>query len=492
MPHSASLSPCWRRLAPAGRRARSALRGGRASCVLPLLLLLAGCGVGPDYHPASAGDLGVPEAYGHGPSGAFDAMAAARWWQRFGDPALDGLVDAAVAHNNDIAQARANLVQARESARQARALLLPSAGATASGGRTMVSPGADSSSFSLGADASWEADLFGGNRRSIEAARANAQAVAYDLASVRIAIVGEVVTNYVAVRLAQEQLRIARDTLTTLDDNLQIARWRVQAGLASSLDEQEARTQRATTAATIPTYEKSYRAALARLAVLTGQAPGAATQALEAEDALPVPPGGIAVGIPADTLRQRPDVRAAERALAAETARIGVAKSALFPALTISGSVGTSALKLGNLGDVVTGGLFATLSQLLFDGGVTNSRIRAQRAAAEGAFAAYRGTVLTALEDVENGLVATETTDERARQYAIALDAATNSAIIARSQYRAGLTDFPTLLETERSLLSSRNSDAAARADRALAMVQLYLALGGGWQSTDEDGNEHG
>lgn len=462
--------------------------GLASSALLAPVLLLTACAVGPDYRAAPATELGVPDAYERGMPGAFDVATAARWWTQLNDPALDALVEAAIAGNLDIAQAKSRLAQARESAVQAGAQLMPSASATGKGGRTVVSPGVDSSSFSVGADASWEADLFGANHRSLEAARASAQAADYDLAAVRIAIIGEVVTNYVNARLAQEQLRIARETLATQDDNLQIARWRVQAGLASSLDEQQARTQRATTAATIPTLEQSWRSALARIAVLTGQAPGEATRALESGGGIPVPPRGIAVGIPADTLRQRPDVRSSERSLASATAQIGVAKAALFPALTISGNIGTSALKLGNLGDVVTGGLFGTLGQLLFDGGATASRVRAQRAVAEEAYAAYRGAVLGALEDVQNGLVAVDATAVRAQALAEGLDAATNSAIIARSQYRAGLTDFPTLLETERSLLSSRTSEASARADEALALAQLYLALGGGWQTMQEDG----
>lgn len=428
----------------------------------------------------------MPEGYGRSVPSPFQEEEAALWWQRFGDPVLDALVDKAITNNLDLAQARARLIQARESAVQAGAALLPSASATGSGGRNFISPGADSGSYSLGATASWEVDLFGGNRRNREAARAEARAAGFDLATVRVSIVAETVTNYIQARLSQEQLRIARETLASQDDNLQIVRWRVQAGLVSSLDEEQARTQRAQTAAGIPTIEQSYRSALARIAVLTGEAPGVSTRALETPVALPMPPRGIATGIPADTLRQRPDVRSAERTLAAETARIGVVQSALFPALSIDGNIGTSALRLGNLGDVITGGLFAGISQLLFDGGAAASRVRAQKAATDGAFASYRQTVLTALEDVENGLVAVDATDERAKQNAIALDAASNSAVLARSQYQAGLTDFQTLLEAERSLLSSRNSEASGRADQSLAAVQLYRALGGGWQTMNE------
>ena len=284
---------------------------------------------------------------------------------------------------------------------------------------------------------------------------------------------------------AAEQLGIAREALVVQDDNLQIAGWRVMAGLASSLDEEQARTQRAQTAASIPGLEQASRNALARIAVLTGQAPGEATRMLETASPIPAAPAAIAAGFPADTLRQRPDVRAAERSLAAQTARIGVARSALLPALSINGNIGTNALRLGNLGDVITGGLFAGLSQLIFDGGARASRVRAQRAGADGAFSAYQQSVLSALQDIDNGLAANEATAERLRQSAIALDAAGNSAILARMQYRSGLTDFRTLLEAERSLLSSRNSEAASRADRTLAAVQLYRALGGGWQETE-------
>lgn len=452
---------------------------------LMMASLLMGCSIGPDYRPPTEASLGIPLGYGRFNGTALDDRQLAQWWTLFGDPVLEGLVNKAVSGNLDSAQARARLVRAREAAIQAGAAYLPTLSAGLDGGRNFRIPGSDSNSFSVGANASWEVDLFGGIGRSVEAARADAQGAEYDLATVRVAIIAETVTNYIQVRLAQDQLRIARETLAIQDDNLQIARWRVMAGLASSLDREQARTQRAQTAASIPSLEQVYRGALARIAVLTGQAPGEATRVLETQSQIPIAPAMIAVGIPADTLRQRPDVRAAERTLAAETARIGVAKSALLPALSISGNVGTSALSLGKLGDLVTGGLFAGLSQLIFDAGKTASRVRAQRAAVDGAFAAYRQSVISSLEDIENGLVAIDATAERYRQSVIALDAASNSAVLARIQYRSGVSDFRTLLEAERSLLSSRNSEAASRADRALAMVQLYRALGGGWQQME-------
>jgi outer membrane protein TolC len=222
--------------------------------------------------------------------------------------------------------------------------------------------------------------------------------------------------------------------------------------------------------------------------VLTAQAPGAATASLETAAPIPAPPSSIAAGFPADTLRQRPDVRSAERGLAAATARVGVAQAQLLPSLSLSGSLGTSALTTGGLFDAITGSLFAGISQLLFDGGARASQVRSQQAAVDGAYAAYRQTVLTALEDVENALVAVSSADERGQQFAIAREAANNSAILARLQYQSGLTDFQTLSNIETSLLSSSNSLASSRAAEALAVVQLYNALGGGWQ-TIENGN---
>jgi NodT family efflux transporter outer membrane factor (OMF) lipoprotein len=423
--------------------------------------------------------LSVPDAY-YGPAGAAAPADLSRWWELFGDPLLTRLVGEASAGNLDLAQAAARLIQARESLVQARAGLVPTVGASAGAGRD-VGPGNDRTSFNVGADASWEIDLFGRIRRGVEAAAADAQAAYFDREALRVAVAAEVATNYIQARLAQERLALARDTLAIADDNLQIAGWRVQAGLVSSLDSEQARAARAQTAASIPGLEASLAGAGYRLAVLTGRAPGALTAELGEVRPIPRGPRDVAAGIPADTLRQRPDVRAAERNLAAATARIGVAEAQLYPGLRLSGSIGTAAFSLGGLFDAISGSILAGLDQTLFDGGRLRSQLRSQRAATEAALAAYRQSVLTSLEDVENALVALRAARERQAQFAIALEAATNSAILARTQYRAGLTDFQQLLEAERSLLSARDGLAGSRGDEALALVQLYRALGGGW-----------
>ena len=452
----------------------------RLCLTLAVALPLQACVVGPNYTPPASGRLGVPNAYSV-PAHVGTLPDISAWWTGFNDPELTSIIERARKDNLDIVQAVSRLKQAREGLVQARAALFPTANASAGYSRNLLSSTGPRNNFSIGADASYQANLFGGTTRSIEAARATEQASGFDLATVQTSIAAEVARNYILVRQYQSALKIARESLALQDDNLEIAGFRVQAGLVSSLDQEQARAQRAQTAAQIPTIEQNYVTALNLLGVLTGQAPGALKAELEAVRPIPAVPADIPVGIPGDVLRQRPDVRAAERNLGAATAQIGVAKAALYPALNITANIGTSASSIGNLANIVTGGLFAGLSQLLFDGGRTRSRVRAQEAAAEGSFAAYKSTVLTGLEDVENALQALHAAKDRQREFAVAFDASNNAAILARSQYRAGLTDITTLNTGEASLLSARNGMYSALGDQAQAMVALYLALGGGW-----------
>ena len=453
----------------------------RRTAALLCALLAAACTVGPNYRAPAPASLAVPDTYVGRPAGTAPADLG-RWWDVFNDPLLSRLVGDANSGNLDLAVAAARLVQARESLVQARAGLVPTVTGSASAGRDF-GPGPDHTTFAVGADAAWEIDLFGRIRRGIEAAGADAETSYYDREAVRVATAAEVATNYIDARLSQERLAIARDTLAIADDDLQIATWRRQAGLVSSLDVEQARGARAQSAASIPTIESSFASASYRLAVLTGRAPGALGPDLAEVRPIPHGPADVAVGIPADTLRQRPDVRASERSLAAATARIGVAEAQLYPALRLSGNIGTSAFSLGGLFNAVTGGILGGLTQTLFDGGRLRSQVRSQQAATDAALATYRQSVLTALEDVENALQALTAARARQAQFTVALDAANNSTLLARTQYRSGLTDFQQLLEAERSLLSARDGLAASRADEALALVQLYRALGGGWDS---------
>ncbi|MDT8759035.1 efflux transporter outer membrane subunit [Sphingomonas psychrotolerans] len=466
---------------------------------LALALPLAACAVGPDYRPRTAPELGVPDRY----SVSADQRARedlTRWWEKFDDPQLASLVQRAQASNLDIAQAVTRLRQARESLVQQRAALLPTIGVSGGASRseslrggtttTTLPDGTVTSfsqggrnSFSIGGDASYQVDLFGGVRRGVESARAGYEAAGFDYATVLISIEAETARNYVLARAAQAQLANARESLALQDDNLQIAQWRVQAGLVSTLDQEQARAQRAQTAATIPSIEANYNGFVSRLGVLTGQAPGALKAELEAPRPIPRGPAQVTTGIPAEALRQRPDIRAAERNLAAATAQIGVAEAQLYPSLGIGGSIDAGSSVLSSIFDVITGRLFANIAQTIFDAGRTRSQVRSARATADSAFLSYKQTVLTSLEDIENAIVALQAAQRRETEFRIALEAANNQAILARMQYRSGLTDFTTLNQAESQLLSARNGLVGAQSDQSTALIQLYQSLGGGWDS---------
>ncbi|GLS99145.1 RND transporter [Sphingobium jiangsuense] len=463
------------------------------------LMTMTACSVGPDYRPKSAAELGVPDTWSV--TAETEAEDLNRWWTRFDDPLLSQLVEQAARANLDIAQAIARLRQAREALVASRADLFPSLSGSAGynrtepvrgGGATVTLPdgtvtttgGQGRDSFSAGLDASYQLDLFGEVRRSVEASRAQYEASGFDYATVLLSVQGEVARNYVLARAYQAQLDNARASLAIQDDNLEIAGFRVQAGLVSSVDQEQARASRAQSAANIPQIEQQYNAAVSRIAVLTGQAPGALKPALAEARPIPTGPQAVGIGIPADLLRRRPDIRAAERALAAATAQIGVSKAQLFPRLTISGSLDANSSDFNSLFDTITGGLFAGISQTIFNAGRLSAQVRSSRAAADGAFAAYRSAILTALEDTENASVALRAATQREALFAIAYDAALNSALLARSQYRSGLTDFTTLNTQEAALVSARNGLVQARADKAAALIALYAALGGGWDAS--------
>ncbi len=412
-----------------------------------------------------------------------------QYWTMLGDPLLTGFVEQAIVENRDLAQSTARLEQARASLVQVRAGYLPSLSASGGVNRDVGDFARDGVQFNLGADASWEMDLFGQISGNVAAAEGDLAAQGYALADLQRLIVGQVAIATINARSLAAQLAIARSTLSYQDDNLQIARWRNQAGLVSSLDVEQARTQRAQTAATIPLLESSLTATANSISTLIGEAPGRVLDEIMADTPEPVPAPPMLAGFeaPAEVLRRRPDVRAAEASLVSSTARIGVARAQLLPLVRLSGSIGTGPVTAGNLFDVVTGGLFAGVSQLIFDGGRTAAQVDSAEAGAQASLAAWEQSILGALEDVETAAVDQRTAGQRVAISQEALDAANNSALLARSQYQAGLTDFRTLLTAENQLLSARNQLVSAQADRATAFVRLTQALGGGWSISDYD-----
>jgi len=439
--------------------------------------------------PRSA--VAVPEQWlGDNPAPMIDA---ARYWTLLKDPLVDRYVERALENNRDIAQATARLAQARAGVRAARAGFFPQIDASGGVRRNVGDLADDRLQFSLGADAQWEIDLFGRIRSDVAASRADLAAAGYGLADLRRLLAGQVAQTTVSARALAVQLAIARDTLAIQDENLQIARWRLQAGLVSSLDVEQAAAQRAQTAASIPALERDLAQAANTISTLIGEPPGPVRAALEVEAVpIPLPPETVGRDTPAAVLRSRPDVRQAEAGLLADTARIGVARAQLLPLVRLTGNIGTSSFGIGNLFDVVTGGLFAGVSQLIFDGGRARAQVEGAEAAARASLAAWEQTILGALEDVESASVALDAARERVQFFGTALDAANNAALLARSQYQAGLIDFQTLLTTESQLLSARNARAASEAERANAFVALNQALGGGWDAANFDPDSSG
>lgn len=452
------------------------------SAAVALLAALAGCTT-PQFAPPEAG-IAVPQEWQE-TAVAPATLDLATYWRQLDDPLLTEFVETAAVRNLDLAQSAARLEQARAQLRGARAGWTPQLTA---GGRASQDFGdlGDDDSYNLGADASWELDLFGRIGADVAASEADFAAAGYSLADLQRLITGQVALATISARATALQLAIARDTLAFQDENLQIARWRVQAGLVSSLDVEQARTQRAGTAASIPQLEGNLAATANAISTLIGEPPGRVLRLLEGDAGLvPSPPALDGFEAPGEVLRRRPDVRAAEASLLASTARIKGARAQLLPAIQLGGTIGLPTGGLGSLFEIVTGTLFGSVSQLIFDGGRTRARIDGAEAAAEGSLAAWQLSILGALEEVETASVDLEKADERVAIYDEALDAATNSALLARSQYQAGLTDFRNLLTSENALLQARNAVVAAQAERASAFVRLTQALGGGWAPTD-------
>ncbi|BBC72195.1 RND transporter [Altererythrobacter sp. B11] len=461
---------------------RTAWKAASVAAVASGALALTACAA-PYVRPPEAG-VEVPARWAEADA-APASLDLTGYWRMLDDPLLTRFVQAAIANNLDLAQGAARLDQARAAVRQARAGWLPTI--TASGGvsKDVGDLAQDDPLFSIGGDASWELDLFGQISGAAAAANADYLAAGYSLADLQRAIVGQVAQATVSARATAQQLAIARDTLGNQDENLQIARWRNQAGLVSSLDVEQARTQRAQTAATIPLLESSLAATANAISTLIGEPPGRVLELLQETAPVPLPPELAGFAPPAEMLRRRPDVRGSEASLVAASARIGVAQAQLLPLVRLTGTVDTRATDVGNLFDVVTGSLFGGISQLLFDGGRAAAQVDSARAVARGALAAWRLSILAALEDVESAAVDLRAARERVAIFSEALDAANNSAILARSQYQSGLTDFQTLLTAESQLLSARNSLVSAEADRANAFIRLTQALGGGWSPED-------
>jgi len=472
------------------------------SVSLPLMvlqaLIITGCAtVGPDYVRPE-----VPvykewntQLNDNRSTKEMKAKTLAEWWTTLSDPELSRLIERAVAGNLDLKMARARVREARARRGIAAADLFPTldAAGSATWSRTTGDTGATTTSdlYAASFDAAWELDIFGGVRRSVEAAQGDLEASEEDLRNVLVSLLAEVALNYLDVRIYQDRISVAEENLESQSETYQLTQWLYEAGLSDELAVQQARYNLENTRAEIPTLRTGLEAAMNRVAVLLGEQPGKVHAELEKREPIPVPPLQVAVGVPADLLRRRPDVRQAERELSAQTARVGVATSDLYPKFTLSGSIGLESLSLSNLSSgtlSLIGG--PAVSWAIFRGGAIRQNIEAQSALQEQALIQYEAVILDALEEVENALVAYAEVQQRRQALSEATQAAQKAAELAQHKYQSGLTDFTNVLDAQRSLLSFQEQLAQSNGNVTANLVRLYKALGGGWTSLANDTRE--
>jgi NodT family efflux transporter outer membrane factor (OMF) lipoprotein len=465
------------------------------------LVLFQGCAVGPNYQQpktTAPAQWSAPMAGGEtnlGPS-------IASWWKSFNDPQLDSLVERAVNSNHDLRIAGARVREARAFYRIASSQLWPTVDAGGSYARQNQSKNQpvlgslpmpsgipfENNVYQAGFDASWEIDVFGGNRRAVEAGKAEVAAAEFGRRNVLVTLLGEVARNYVELRGCQRRLEIANENLKTQEEALALTQDRFKNGLTSDLDVQQAATLLANTHAVIPLLENGIQDYIHRLGVLLGQPPEALLAELSAPTPIPSAPPQVPVGLPSDLLRRRPDIQLAERQLAASTARIGVATADLFPKFSLTGVAGYESTSAS---DWFSGGskfwsLGPTVQWRVFDAGRIRANIRVQNARQEQALAAYEETVLMSFEDVENSLVAYAKEQIRRRSLEDAVKSSRDSLHLANQLYSNGLASFINVLDAERSLYQAE--DALVQSDKAVTqdLISLYKALGGGWETLEQ------
>jgi NodT family efflux transporter outer membrane factor (OMF) lipoprotein len=459
-----------------------------------VMVLLAGCmTVGPNYTPP---DPHVPEKWSAEVPGDLsdappDIHTSTQWWSSLNDPVLTNLITRAVDGNFDVRKARARLRETRARWGISRSDRFPtlktSGSATLSRTSSETGGSRERKLFESGFDATWELDLFGGVQRSIEAAEAELEASLEDVRDVLVSLEAEVALNYVEVRLFQNRLSIAAESLELQEETCRLTAWRHQAGLTSQLDVDQARSNLEETRSQIPSLQTGLDQALNRLAVLLGENPGSLNQELSPQAPIPVTSMETAIGVPAEVLRRLPTVRRAERRLAAQTAQVGLAYADLYPKFTLTGSIGLESLSLPDLFSAPGRSLRIgpNFSWILFDAGRLRQNIEVRGALQEQALLNYELAVLTALEDVENALTAYAREQVRKKSLQEAAQAAQSAMDLARSQYSSGLIDFQAVLDSQRSWLSLKNQLAVNEGNITSNLIRLYKALGGGWTSLE-------
>jgi outer membrane protein, multidrug efflux system len=458
-----------------------------------LAAVVAGCAVGRNYHrPETPVDAHFANA---GEPGLAEGDTIEQYWTGFADPLLNDLVDTALAHNKDLGVATASLQAARAARRIAGFDQYPTV--TLAGSYThnldaqQQLPGVDQHDREFdtaqgGFDGLWELDLFGRVRRNVEAARADVGASEATLRDARVSVIAEVSRDYFILRGLQDQLALTMSNADNQLRSLKLTRTRLEAGRGNELDTSRAEAQWQTTLASVPTLQASIATTTYRLSVLTGRQPTALGERLSPQAPMPSLPALNAIGTPEQLLRRRPDVRVAERRLAAATARIGVAMGDLFPKVTVVGEVGYWAPTFGDFGQSEARffSVGPSISWAAFDLGRVQARIGSAKAQTDAALAGYEGAVLNALEDTEGALITYGRSQSRREALRLAAAASDKAADLARRRFEGGLIDFLEVLDAERTALSAELLLSQSRTDAAVSLVAVYKALGAGWALT--------
>jgi len=411
-----------------------------------------------------------------------------RWWKRFDDTTLTDIIAVALVNNPDMASASARILEATSRRNAEAATLFPyvqGSSSVNSSGTNNDNSGSDSSSkYSAGINASWEADLFGKRRNIVAAASARVGATEENFHSVQAALASEIAIAYTQLRVNEAALSVLQRTIKTREETSRLASWRTESGETDLLESSQALSSLEQARAAVPAVLQAIEQSRNLLALLTGQVSGSLDIKLASgKKIIPNPASSLAVGIPADTIRQRPDVRLAGYELLAAASDLRAADAERYPSLNLTGSLGLNTLSLGRLfnPENATTGIIVGLTGPIFDAGRIRSTINAQSAREVQAFQTYRSRVLTALSEVENSLITCRRTSERLATLEKATAAASQAAKLAQQRYEAGAIDILTVLDSQRTLLNLEDSLFTVRANRTIAYIQLYKALGGGW-----------
>jgi NodT family efflux transporter outer membrane factor (OMF) lipoprotein len=451
------------------------------------MLMQAGCLVGPDYNPqdpnAPAGWVGTKN------TASSDAMLL-EWWTEFNDTNLTSLIERAMKSNLDLRLAEERIREARAASSVVNAGFWPTANITGSATRNRIGiPNVRKSNlFQAGLDAAWELDIFGGTRRSIEAAEADVKATIEDRRDVLVTLVSELAINYVQLRGYQQEIIIARNNLSSQQQNASVVRKRYEGGFVSALDVANADAQMATTMSQIPVLEISVQQTIYNISVLLGQEPASLLEELSPASSIPLTPPEVPAGLPSEMLRRRPDIRRTEAQIHSATAQIGVATADLFPKFNLAGSINMSASKPGDLRwDQRSWSFGPSASWEIFNAGRVSYNIEIQKALQQQAVLTYKKSVLTAIQDVENALIAYAKEQEHHKALINAVTANRKAVDLATQLYVEGQTDFISVLDAQRSLYVTEDALVRSTSTLSTDLIAIYKALGGGWDSNSPD-----